>query len=65
MRHPNVNKRVSSPDLLIFSQIHRHILKKKINVIPKNFISVSEKDDVGLEKQATNFIFNFTRRRVV
>ena len=34
-------------------------------LFPKTFISASEKIDVGLEKQAVNFYFNFTQRRVV
>ena len=28
-RHPNVNKRMHSPDLLIFNKFHRHILNKR------------------------------------
>ena len=64
-RHPNVNKRVSSPDLLIFRQFHRHILKNRTVLFPVTFISTSEKTGVGLEKQAANFYFNFTWRRVV
>ena len=62
-RHTNVNKRVSSPDLLIFRQFHRHILKKSDNAVPNNFhFYAREKIGVGLEKQAAIFHFSFTRR---
>ena len=64
MRHPNVNKRINSPDLLIFNKFHRHILKNRTMLFPTTFISASEK--IGLKKQAANFFyFSFTRRRVV
>ena len=33
-RHPNVNKWVSSPDLLNFSQFHRHIFKTPTMLTP-------------------------------
>ena len=66
MRHPNVNKRVSSPDLLIFSQFHRHIFKNRAMLCPTTFISMSEKIGVGLKKKtAANFYFNFIWRKVV
>ena len=64
-RHPNVNKRVISPDLLIFRQFHRHILKNRTMLFPTTFISTSEKIGVGLEKQEAIFYFSFTRRWVV
>ena len=48
--HPNVNKRVSSPDLLIFSQFHRHIFEKSDNAIPSNFHFYIGKDRCGLGK---------------
>ena len=64
-RHPNVNKWVSSPDLPIFSKFHRHILKNWRMLFPKTFISALEKIDVGLKKQAANFSFSFTGRRIV
>ena len=63
-RHPNVNKWVSSPYLLIWSQFHRHILKNQTVLFPTTFISASEKISVGLKKQAANFQFNFTGRKV-
>ena len=49
-RHANVNKRVSSPDLLIFSQFHRHILKDQTMLFPTTFISASEKIGVWASK---------------
>ena len=64
-RHPNVNKRVSSPDLLIFRQFHRHILKNRTMLFPTAFISTSGKIGVGLEKQAAIFYISFTRRWIV
>ena len=36
-RHLHVNKRIISPDLMIFSQFHKHILKSQTNAIPKDF----------------------------
>ena len=53
------NKRISSPDLLIFSKFHRHILKNLTMLFPKIFISGSEKIGVGLKKQVANFLFQF------
>ena len=38
----------SSPDLLIFSQFHRHSLKNRTMLFPTTFISRSEKIGVGL-----------------
>ena len=64
-RHPKDNKRINSPDLLIFSKFHRHILKNRTMLFPTIFISASEKIGMGLKKQATNFYFIFTQRRVV
>ena len=58
-------KWVSSPDLLIFRQFHRHILKNGTMLFPATFISTSEKIGVGLEKQRAIFFFNFTQRWVV
>ena len=49
MRHPNVNKRVSSPDLLTFRPISWTYFEK----IGQCYFST-------LEKQAANFYFNFT-----
>ena len=63
-RHPNVNKWINSQDLLIFSKFHGHILKNQ-TMLFRTFISASEKTGVGLKKQAANFYFNFTQRRVV
>ena len=57
-RHPNVNKQVNSPDLLIFRQFHRHILKNRTMLFPTTFISTSEKIDVGLEKQVAIFFIS-------
>ena len=64
-RHPNVNKWINSPDSLIFSKFDRHILKSRTVLFPATFVSTSEKIGVGLKKQAANFYFNFTWRRVV
>ena len=50
---PNVNKRVSSPNLLILSQFHKHILKTRTMLFPTTFISASEKIGVGLKKTTT------------
>ena len=61
----NVNKQLSSPALLIFSQFHRHILKNRTMLFKTPFISVSKRIGVGLKKQAAVFYFNFTQRRVV
>ena len=69
-RSPNVNKRVSSPGLLNFSQFHRHIWKNPTMLFPTTFISASEKIGVFKKKKkkkkkikkAANFSFNFTRR---
>ena len=58
-RPPNVNKRVSSPDLLNLSQFHRHILKNRTVLFPTTFISVSEKIGVGLKKQTAYFLIKF------
>ena len=58
-RHPNVNKRINFPDLLTFSNIHRHILKNRTMLFTTNFISASEKIGAGLKKQAANFLFPF------
>ena len=58
-RHSYVNKRISSPDLLILSQFQRHILKNRTLLFPKTSISASEKTGVGLKKQEANFYFNF------
>ena len=63
-RHPNVNKWINSQDLLIFSKFHGHILKNQ-TMLFRTFISALEKTGVGLKKQAANFYFNFTQRRVV
>ena len=46
-RHSNVNKRVSSPDLLIFRQFHRHILKNQTVLFPATSVSTPEKIRVG------------------
>ena len=59
MRHPNISKRVSSPDVLIFRQFHRHILKNRTMLFPATFISTLEKIGVGLEKQVAIFLFQF------
>ena len=65
-RHPNVNKQVSSPDLLGFlGQFHRHILKNWTVLFPTTFISTSEKIGMSLEEQAAIFYFSFTWRWVV
>ena len=62
MRHPNVNKWVNSPVLLIFHQFHRHILKNQTVLFPTTFISTSEKIGVGLKKQVAILYFSFNRR---
>ena len=62
MRHPNVNKWVSFPVLLIFHQFHRHILKNQTVLFPTTFISTPEKIGVGLKKQVAIFYFSFNRR---
>ena len=49
-RHPYVNKRISSPDLLMCRQFHRHNLKNQTMLFPATFITTSEKIGVGLEK---------------
>ena len=46
---------VSSPDLLNFSQFHRHFLKHRTMLFPKIVISESEKIGVGVKKQAAIF----------
>ena len=58
----NVNKWVSSPDLLISCQFPRHILKNWTMLFPATFISTSEKIGVGLEKQAATFMTLSIRR---
>ena len=62
------NKRIHSPYLLTLSKFHRYILKTLTMLFPTTFISASEKIGVGLKKQnkqAADFYFNFTGRRVV
>ena len=72
------SKRVSSPDLLNFSQFYRHNFKTRTMLFSTTFISASEKIGVDLKKKKTKqnkkkkqkqvailFLFNFTRRRVV
>ena len=54
MRNSNVNKWASSPDLLIFSQFHRHILENQTVLIPTTFISAPEKIGVGLKNILEN-----------
>ena len=51
-----MSTKVSSPDLLIFSQFHGHILINQTMLFPTTFISAQEKIGVGLEKHA--LIFN-------
>ena len=47
--------KISKCRLLIFSQIHRHILKNQIMLFPRTFIFALKKIDVGLKKQVANF----------
>ena len=52
---------IYSPDLLIFSQFHRHILKSRTMLLPTNSILAPGKIRVGLKKKTTKnklLIFN-------
>ena len=51
----NVIKRVSSPDLLIFNQFQRHILKYRTKLSPTTFIETSEKIKAGLKNRLPIF----------
>ena len=54
-----VNKGVSSPDLLIFIQFHRHILKNRTMLLPTRFISASEKIGEGKSDIRVLYFFFF------
>ena len=51
----SINGLYSSPDLLTFSQFHRHILKNWTTLFSTTFISASDKMGMGLKNQAAIF----------
>ena len=59
----NANKRMCS-DLLIVSHYHRYILKNLAILFATIFISASVKIGVDMNRQVTDFKFNFSRNKV-